>query len=257
MSGLPWFRVYNEILTDRKIKRICKTTRQSKALVIGVWVCLLAIAGESSQRGTLVISNDVPYTLEDLEEELDLPREIIAQIVDEFKRFDMISGNTTLTIVNWQKRQYREDSAARVRKHRAKLANVTENVTVDVTACNAIDTDTDTEQNRADVDATTPDFSPVWGEWESTFIEATKLPLFSGGPDKWFSSFEIMKKAGATPSHMRRAINTLLQKKYTIAGPSSLINTTIGMVAQDSVPTPKRKTRILTFPDGSTQEVEG
>ena len=93
MSNMPWFRVYSEILHDNKIRRICRKTGHAKALVLGFWVCMLSLASESPSRGTLSISEDIPLTVEDLEDETGLPREIIAQLIDEFKA-EKVSGWT-------------------------------------------------------------------------------------------------------------------------------------------------------------------
>lgn len=124
MTQMPWFRVYSEILDDRKIRRICKKTGHSKALVIGVWVCLLALASESPKRGVLNISEDMPYTLADIEDELEVPNEILGQLIEEFRAMGMIGGKTTIEIVNWQKRQFRSDnSSGRVEQYRYKREN--------------------------------------------------------------------------------------------------------------------------------------
>jgi DnaD/phage-associated family protein len=121
MTPMPWFRVYSEILDDRKIKRICKKTGHSKALVIGVWIGLLALANDSPDRGTLSISEDMPVTQEDLEDELGLPGEIINQLMDEFVSMGMVNGKATLKIANWERRQFKSDnSTERVREYREK-----------------------------------------------------------------------------------------------------------------------------------------
>lgn len=144
-SQMPWFRVYSEILDDRKIKRISKNTGQSKALVIGVWITILSLANKSIERGKLVISDDMPYSIDDIEDETGIPREIIAQLLDEFRAMKMISGNTTMEITNWNKRQYRSDDVSqRVKKHREKQKEL-QDETFQERSGNVIDTDTDTE----------------------------------------------------------------------------------------------------------------
>lgn len=159
-TTLPWFRVYSEILTDRKIKRVCKITRQSKALVIGVWISLLALANESPSRGELILAPDVPLTLEDLEEELEVEKEIIQKIIEEFTKLGMIQAEgTTLQITNWEKRQFKSDtSTERVRDYRTKrygnndetLQKRSSNVLDTEQIQNRTDTDTDTEQTTPD-----------------------------------------------------------------------------------------------------------
>jgi DnaD/phage-associated family protein len=140
--------MYSEILDDAKIKRICRKTGNSKALIIGVWTCLLSLANDSPQRGLLIISDDIPYTLDDMEFEMGLPCEVIAQLIDEFKALGMMTGNTTFTISNWEKRQFKSDnSTERVRAYRMKrYGNVIE---PDTESESESDTESDTEAAAA------------------------------------------------------------------------------------------------------------
>jgi len=143
-NGLPWFRVYSEILDDKKIKRIVRSTEFSKAMVIGTWICLLALASESNERGRLTISEDMPYKLEDLADETGLEMVILQQLLKEFVKMGMIvTGgiDQAYEINNWNKRQFKSDgSSERVREHRAK-----QNETLHGCYSNGTDTDTDTE----------------------------------------------------------------------------------------------------------------
>lgn len=156
MTLLPWFRVYaNDLLTDRKIKRICKRTGQSKALVIGIWIILLCLANDSPNRGHLNIAADMPYTVDDLEDETGLPPEVLAQLLDEFRSHGMINGKTTIQISNWDKRQYKSDNVTdRVRAYREKRSSETfqkrSNNVIDTESDTESDTDTDQTQTRAE-----------------------------------------------------------------------------------------------------------
>lgn len=146
---LPWFRVYSEILDDRKIERVCKMTSNPKSLIIGIWITLLALANDSPDRGRLCVTQEMPVTMDDLCDETGLPREELHPIVEAFHDLGMLNGDETMAIKNWDKRQFRSDSSTeRVRQYRA-------NVTVDIPAhetlqkrySNALDTDTDTESD--------------------------------------------------------------------------------------------------------------
>jgi len=153
MTAMPWFRMYSEILDDRKLKRICKKTGHSKALVIGTWTCLLALANNATPRGELSISEDIPYTIDDLEDELGLPSEIISQLIDEFKAMDMMNGKSTLEITNWEKRQFKSDnSTERVRRFREKEAEEAKRYDETLQKRYRIDTDKDTDKIRVEED---------------------------------------------------------------------------------------------------------
>jgi hypothetical protein len=157
MSPLPWFRLYSDILDDRKIARISKRTKQPKALVIGLWVTMLSLASQSDERGVLQITENLPYSLEDLEDMSGLPLELIAQLLEEFRLHEMITGDETLQVVNWHKRQFQsDDSYPRVKQYREKKKeNDNAMVPLQGRDSHGVDTDTesDTEQNRTEAEA--------------------------------------------------------------------------------------------------------
>jgi len=222
MTAMPWFRVYSEILDDRKLKRICKKTGHSKALVIGTWTCLLALANNATPRGELSISEDIPYTIDDLEDELGLPSEIIHQLVDEFKAMGMMNGKNTLQITNWEKRQFKSDnSTERVRRFREKEAEEVKRYdeTLQKRAREEqIQNREELEENRED---------PPSSGLEAAFVAATQMNGLTPSPKKAFQAYEVMEKAGVLPQDVTAAVRILLKGEYTIVGPSSIVNTAI------------------------------
>jgi len=175
---MPWFRVYGDILTDRKINRICKKTGQTQALVIGVWICLLALASDSPRRGLLLLAEDMPYTIDDIEDETGLPPEVLGQLLDEFRRHSMISGTTTIQIINWSKRQYKSDNVTeRVQRHREKRSIET----LPERFNTVIDTDTDTETDT-DINATT---ATIFVSPAKILCDASGLSTFPANQLEW------------------------------------------------------------------------
>jgi DnaD/phage-associated family protein len=161
-TKLPWFRLYTEILDDKKIKRVCRVTNECKALVVGVWVILLALANDSDERGKLLVSEGNAYTLADLTDETGIQSEVFIDIVNEFKKLGMLEQiDETLQIINWDSRQYKsDDSKQRVNKYRDKQKEKCNDVVTlqdcysngDVTPPDTdteSDTDTDTELTGA------------------------------------------------------------------------------------------------------------
>lgn len=118
MTEMTWFRFYSEALTDRKLQRVCITTGQPKATVIGVWTIMLSIANDSPERGKLLIAEDTPITVGEIMHEAGLSDD---SIIEAFKSIGIIEeGDGAIAIVNWDKRQFTSDnSTERVRKHRA------------------------------------------------------------------------------------------------------------------------------------------
>lgn len=122
MGNMPWFRFYNEALNDRKISRICRVTGQPKALVIGVWVTFLTLASESPERGRLLISDDLPFTTEEIIEETGLDEATFKAITEGFTEYGMLDHDGTAWVIcNWHSRQPPSDnSTERVRRYRQR-----------------------------------------------------------------------------------------------------------------------------------------
>lgn len=146
MTSLPWFRFYSEAINDRKIKRACMLSEQSKAAVIGVWLILLCFANESPKRGKLLISDDLWMTEEEILAETGLDMVAFGKIMMAFQKLNMVRVGTGYEIENWDKRQCASDnSTERVREWRKKKAKQDE--MLQKRYSNAIDTDTDTDSD--------------------------------------------------------------------------------------------------------------
>lgn len=111
MSDYPWFRFYNEALNDPKLKRIVILTKQPKALINGVWVGLLCLASESPVRGELLISENMPYLMEEIIEVVGVDYEIGELIIDHLIKLEMVSlVDGVYLITRWAERQPKSDS---------------------------------------------------------------------------------------------------------------------------------------------------
>lgn len=122
MSSTPWFRLYSEVLSDRKLKRVCVQSGHPMATVLGVWVSLLAMANESPQRGYLLIADDMPFTIEEIGAEIGLDYETVEAIISAFAQVQMVHfEDDCLVITHWESRQFSSDSSKdRVKKYREK-----------------------------------------------------------------------------------------------------------------------------------------
>jgi hypothetical protein len=128
-----WFRFYDCVLDDPKVQRLPLAEFKT-------WVNLLCVA--SRHNGYLPPLDDLAFSLR-----MD-PQELARQL-DYLTAADLIdvAEDGTYGPHNWDARQFKsDDSAERVRKHRAKRS-CNGDVTADVTAPDT-DTDTDTEQKE-------------------------------------------------------------------------------------------------------------
>jgi hypothetical protein len=154
----PWFRFYSEAITDRKIDRICRSVQQPKALVIGAWTILLAIGSDSPERGCLLLTDDIPFTEEDLADELGLDLDLTRNLLTRFERFKMLyRDDGVIYLTNWGKRQFNsDDGATRVRRYRERQQGAQDKKrNADVTLQSRYGNVPDTEQNRSDTDTET------------------------------------------------------------------------------------------------------
>jgi DnaD/phage-associated family protein len=186
MSKMPWFRVYSELLNDKKIKRISRIMQMPRAYVVGAWVTILCLANESPVRGKLMLSDDIPMGEDDLLEELGLDVETTRRLIDSFINLAMLGEDSGLTITNWNERQFKSDnSTARVQKHRAKQAEKLGNVspfsdeTLPKRYRNVIETETETEteqkQSRTENNGVVVDFPRVLKAYEDNIGAITSM----------------------------------------------------------------------------------
>lgn len=115
----PWFRFYVEAVYDRKLRRQEPAHRW-------LWVAMLAVARESPEPGTLLLSDADPETgpvhVDDLADVAALDRDVVERGIKEFERLGMIEVvDGTMRISNWGARQFESDDVtSRTRKHRRK-----------------------------------------------------------------------------------------------------------------------------------------
>ena len=156
MADVQWIKIFvNMFDTSRKIKRIEKMKNGDAIIVI--WFKLLCMAGAINDGGAIYVTKDIPYTLEDLADDLRKKENIVQMALDTFVEHGMIYKDDAgfIVVKNWEKYQnveglerVREQTRARVARCRANKSNadvthgnVTSNATcnADVTHGNAIE----------------------------------------------------------------------------------------------------------------------
>lgn len=112
MKELPWFRLYPEIIYDEKIVVASDRTESSYLEVLGVWIILLALASKSHMRGSLFVSDDIPYEDRDIANICHITTKQARTIIDQFVDLDMLEDNHggAIHVKNWKDRQYEKTS---------------------------------------------------------------------------------------------------------------------------------------------------
>jgi predicted phage replisome organizer len=161
MAEVQWIKFYIEMFDKRKIKKLRRLPAGNDILLI--WIMLLAMAGKCNAGGMIFITESVPFTEEDLADELDFEVNTIKLALEAFEKLDMveIKDGGFINILGWEEHQnvdkleeLKEQNRKRVAKCREKKrlqeSNVTGNVTgnVTVTQCNDIEEDKEGDKEK-------------------------------------------------------------------------------------------------------------
>ena len=89
----------------RKIKKLRRLPAGNELLLI--WIMLLATAGKCNAGGMIYITESVPFTEEDLADELDFEVNTIRLAIDAFEKLDMIETTKDgfINILGWEEYQ--------------------------------------------------------------------------------------------------------------------------------------------------------
>jgi hypothetical protein len=112
----PWFRLYVEIVSDPKVRRLSPDHRW-------LWVALLAAARMSPLPGALLVAEHEPYDERDLADFAGLPQRVVSAGLGLFERLGLIERGDegVWEIPSWAERQYESDtSTERTAKKREK-----------------------------------------------------------------------------------------------------------------------------------------
>ena len=105
MGEVQWIKLYIDILDKWKIKKIRRLPQGNDILLI--WVMLLAMAGKCNAGGMIYITESVPFTEEDLADELDFDVNTIRLALKAFEELDMITTTDDgfINVIGWEEYQ--------------------------------------------------------------------------------------------------------------------------------------------------------
>lgn len=155
MGEVQWIKIYIDMFDKRKIKKLRRLPAGNELLLI--WIMLLATAGKCNAGGMIYITESVPFTEDDLADELDFDVNTIRLALKAFEELDMIalSDDGYINVIGWEEYQnidgldrIREQTRKRVAKcrenKRLNAGNDSGNVTV--TLRNGIEEEKDKEK---------------------------------------------------------------------------------------------------------------
>lgn len=237
-QSMPWFRTYEEIIHDIKIKRIARALGCYRALVIGVWVSLLAYGNESPERGVLRLSDSLVITIEDIFDITDVPVELLDSMLNEFRDKEMLDGISPMVIRNWKKRQFNSDSSTeRVRKLRDKKADIPEP--------EDIPEEIPVKKTRPKKEETMPLAVGDVPEWIPeklrnlcrVFSLAANVTVPENKVANWLDALFQLEKMGATEEMIKQAVARLRKNNMVCVRPGAVIAgvTNIQATKEDTV----------------------
>ncbi len=104
MSELKWIKIVTDIFDNRKIKVIESLPNGDSILVI--WLKILCLAGKCNSNGNLMITENIPYTLDMMVNEFQRPINTIKLALATFIKFDMIEVFEDIySVAGWNKYQ--------------------------------------------------------------------------------------------------------------------------------------------------------
>ena len=134
----------------RKIKKVRRLPAGNDLLLI--WIMLLAMAGKCNAGGHIFITENVPFSEEDLADELDFEVNTIRLALKAFEELNMITTTPEgfINILGWREYQNVEGMDKIREQTRKRVAKCRENKRLE--ACNAKSNATVTVSNEIEVD---------------------------------------------------------------------------------------------------------
>ena len=155
MHEVKWVKLTTDMFDNRKIKHLRRLPDGNNIVLI--WVMLLTIAGRCNAGGNIFLTENIPYDVRMLSDELDFKENTVSAALKALEQLDMIATEGGfIKIVGWGEHQnvdgmdkVREQTRKRVAEYKKnkKLrdSSVTDNGTDDdfcntaVTQCNVTD----------------------------------------------------------------------------------------------------------------------
>lgn len=126
MSDLKWVKLTVGMFDNRKIKHIRKLPEGNNIVLI--WVMLLTMAGRCNANGFIFLTENIPYTVKMLADELGFEESVVKMALTVFEKLDMACmDGDFISISGWEEHQgingmekIREQNRARKQRERER-----------------------------------------------------------------------------------------------------------------------------------------
>ena len=105
MADIKWIKIYTDMFDSRKIKKLRRLPGGNDNVLI--WVMLLTRAGVCNAKGCIFLTQNIPYTAEDLAAEFEFTVEQIKMAITAMKHLEMIgiAEEGYIYVLNWEEYQ--------------------------------------------------------------------------------------------------------------------------------------------------------
>lgn len=190
MAEITWIKLRTNMFDDEKIKLI--EALPDGDMVIVVWMKLLAQAGKVNCGGYIMITENIPMTMDEMVIIFRKSKEHIIYALQALRKFGMIEidEDSRVFISNWEKHQnidgmekIREQNRIRKQRERErkKLLSL-ENSHVTITGHHAIDIEKEKEKDiykESDLNSNSDNYSEEIKKVISKYKELENLPRFN------------------------------------------------------------------------------
>ncbi len=224
MAGMPWVKVYTEILDDVKLSRLTDAQKWR-------FIQFIIMAGECDAGGDLV-TGDTRVTHEEVTWRLRCDSQILENDIKKLVECGLIKDeNGVITVIKFGERQgptqeeKRNAWKKRQETHRNKVKK--ENVTGESRVSHATEEEKSRVEEEVETTTAITQSSPDWLPLSQAFTDATHIPELTGGPTAFYKALDDMKKAGVLPEDITQAISDMREKGFQIARLASVVNPAI------------------------------
>jgi len=102
-SEVKWIHLDVDMFENRKIKYLRRLPAGNDIILI--WVMLLTLAGRCNAGGMIFLTQNIPYTVKMLADELDFEENTVKLALEALESVGMISNDGFLSITGWEEHQ--------------------------------------------------------------------------------------------------------------------------------------------------------
>jgi len=233
MAGMPWIKVYTEILDDIKINRLTDAQKWR-------FIQLIIFAAECDADGALV-TGDSLVTLDDVCFRIRCDRKELEKDIEKLIALGLITlEDEIMVITNFSERQGPTQEEKRKqwrdrqqkRRERVKILEKESPESHGGFTLKEEEEEEEEEKSKEEEEEIDSNNDGIYADLSVAFVNKTKIGELSPSPIKWYEALKKMGEAGVEPQDIENAVDILWEKDYSIVGLSSITNTAISEMSK-------------------------